>query len=394
MTEKLEIMVNSSGRPIAPLTEFDKTKENIGRQYSVAYPLRTVYPETQREKIALEVKINERKFFEQGVTGVVESQEDVQLLATTLARLKYGADHTLFHDLGVNIHTALTRPNDKTSFYDVRYLRDDATGKIEKTAVTISLEGITKLTLGPLVNDKGRAITGAGPVVKEQKKRLHELLYGHRAEPVAGASFNITKDKKIKKGVIYGKPIIIDKFTKDAFVILLDNTFFPVMENDKKNKIKELYLHHVAGLSSVIAFGRYLLRQEKKGSYPQTPEVHKALLYLQAASEMQKFAPSIIRSQGNGRYNFVFRRGSTISELRPEAKRSDGYIDYREFSNFISNVGRIYATALTKLDIFDHLHERTLVPSIEKGAEFPDNINKDVVYIKADEIRKIKSAIK
>ena len=89
-----------------------------------------------------------------------------------VAKLKYGAHHALFHDLGVGIYTALTRPNSPVQFYDVRHLRDTKSGKIEKTVVTISGEGIVKLALGPLVNDNGRAITGAGPIVGEQKDRL------------------------------------------------------------------------------------------------------------------------------------------------------------------------------------------------------------------------------
>jgi len=370
-----------------PIKLFDKSKENIDRQFSVVYPFRTVYPETQRNKLAKEIQLKERKFLEEGTMGIVESAEDVQLLARTMARLKYGVDHTLFHDLGASIHTALTRPNSTATFYDVRAIRDDVSGKRAKTSITVSLEGLVKLALGPLVNDNGRSITGAGPVVKEPKKKLAELLFKKR-EPFAAASFNIKKDGEIFKGVVHGRPIIIDQVspTTKAFTILLDNTFFPVAENETDLKMKELHLHHVAGLSSVIALGRYILRQANKGSFPQTPEVHKTLLFFQAAAEMQMFAPGIIRRQKDGRYNFVFRRASAVKELRPSAIREDGYIRYPEVSSFVGQVGSIYATALRELDILQHLHPNTLVPAIERGAEFPDHISKEILYIKANTV--------
>ena len=159
------------------------------------------------------------------------------------------------------------------------------------------------------------------------------------------------------------------------------------MSNESDLKMKELHLHHVAGLSSVIALGRYILRQSDKGSFPQTPEVHKTLLFMQAAAEMQMFAPGIIKPQKDGRYNFVFRRESAVKELRPRAIREDGYIRWKDFSDFIANVGFIYGTALKELNILRHLHPATLVPSIEKGAEFPDHISKEIVFIKADTVK-------
>ena len=370
-----------------PISTFDKKNEKIPRQYSVVYPIRTVYPETQRNKLSDEVRKKERAFLKAGVSALVKSEKDVETLALTIAKLKYGANHTLFHDLGVGIHTGITRPNSNISFFDVRHFKDDSTGKIAKTVVTVSLEGLYKLALGPLVNNNGRAISGAGPVVKEQKKRLSHILYGEIAEPIAAASVNTPNGKKV---VIYGKPIIIDKFHKDAFHLQLDNYFFPVVETEDALKMRELHLHHVAGLSSVLSFGRYLLNfgKGRKGDYPETPEAHKVLLYLQAACEMYYFAPGVVKKQAEGRYNFVFRKKPTVKELRPDAIRADGYIRWKDFSTFIAKTGIMYGTALKQLDILDHLHPKTLVPATDKGAQFPKDISDQIVYIKADTVKK------
>ena len=111
-------------------------------------------------------------------------------------------------------------------------------------------------------------------------------------------------------------------------------------------------------------------------------------MYLQAASEVKTFAPAVIRYQHPDRYNFIFRRDSTVRELRPEAIGGNGYIHFAEFSQFISNVGRVYAAALSELDIVDRLHKDTLVPASDRGAEFPNDISREIVYIKADTVRK------
>lgn len=376
------------------IAAFDRDQEKIGRQYSVVYPVRTVYPETQRYKLAEQVRRRERQFIESGVTGLVESPEDAEAVAMVVAKLKYGAHHALFHDLGVGIYTALTRPNSPVQFYDVRHLRDTKSGKIEKTVVTISGEGIVKLALGPLVNDNGRAITGAGPIVGEQKDRLREVLTGKRAEPIAAASITRKREDGSKiDAIVYGKPIVIDKFTtNDAFAIALDHSFFPVIETDGSIKAKELHVHHVAGLFAVASFGAYILKKkawsaDERESLPTAPEVHKLLLYLQAAAEMTVFAPTVVQ-QSNDRFNFRFRRKTTIRELRPGAINSQGRIRWSEFSQFVANGGRIYGTAIDELGILDQLHPDTLVPATDKGAEFPDHVNKEIVYIKADRVRK------
>lgn len=366
-----------------PLTDFEKAKEKIPRQYSVVYPIRTVWPETRKNEIAEQVRNKEREFLESGVTALVKSDKDTEDLALTVARMKYGVNNVLFHDLGVGLHTALTKPNNGVSFYNLDHLKTND-GKIVKTVVTVSLDGLFKLALGPLVDDNGRAITGAGPVVKDMKDRLKRILYTQEPEPVAAATLT---NKQGKKVVIYGRPLIVDKFRADAFHIQIDHYFFPMIEHNEGTKIKEIHLHHVAGLASVLSFGRYLLNtgSGKKEDYPKTPDAHKLLLYMQAAAEMTKFAPSVIKQQGDGRYNFVFRRGTAVKDLRPSAVNSEGRIRFGDFSSFVAKTGTMYRAALEELDIIKELHPKTLVPATARGAEFPKELP-EIVYIKAENV--------
>lgn len=365
-------------------------KERIGRQINVVNPIRMVYPTTRKCELVDKIKtgkVEARNYDEtllrRGVTGVLDSEEQLQELALIVSKLKYGADHTLFNDLGAAINSALTDPGSNAEFYKVDHLVFQGSGKIRETSVHVSLEGLVKLVMGPLVDSKGRSVAGAAPVVKEVKRRLLDLLYAKRPTPRASATV------MGPNGLVYALsvPIRIGDISSDrVFEVRIDRRFYPVQEKEGKARIKDLHIHQVAGLSSVLSFGRYILRQQKAyqtSSFPDTPEAYKAVLYIQAAMEMRKFAPSIISPLSRGRYNITFRRTPTIRELRPCAIRNaEGKISYKEVSNFISNVGRMYASAISELGILDCLHPMILIPATERGAEFPKNEG-GVVYIKA-----------
>jgi len=365
---------------------FDPSKENIKRQTSAITPVRVAYPEAQRHNLADQIAAGKRKVFEQdGVTGLIESQEDAEYLARVMARLKYGTSNLLFNDLATGLYTAHTRGE---QFAEVRTLVDSETGKPEKTVFTLSHEAIYKLVMGPIVNAHGRAIAGAGPVVDEIKKQIMPILRGEMVEPTAAASINRKlADGTTVSALIFGKPIIIDKWSPYAARILLDHGFFPMLEDEMTAGDK--YLNQVAGLSGFLNFGRYLLRQRSKGhehreSYPQTADAHRLILSLQGAFEMRSFAPGIVKENSLGRNNVSLRR-TAVKELRPEAVNSQGRINFREFSDFVSQVGRMYRAALDETGIEDQLNEKTLIPATEKGAEFPSTPGLErVVFVKVD----------
>ena len=366
-----------------PLTNFNARRERIGRQTSVVYPVRNVYGETRRHELADDIRSGASRYADVGVRDVIHrSPAEAAAIAMIVAKLKYGARHAQYHDLGTGLYSALTRPSSGIQFHDVQHLRNDS-GQIKKTAVTISREGLEKIVFGPLVNDQARAVTGAGPVVKELRKSFHSVLYGAEPEPFAAASV-MTERGQI---VIHGRPITVNKFHGDVFLIELDNAFFPLIQNaDGELRARnEPYIHSVAGLYGVWAFGAWLQKQRGDTGIPQAPDAHKTLLYLQAASEVRTFAPSVVQKQGNGRYNFTFRRMPTVRELRPSCVSSEGYVRYAEFSRFISGVGRAYLAAIQKLGILNDLHPHVLIPATDKGAQFPPE-NDEIVYVKAEQV--------
>jgi hypothetical protein len=344
--------------------------------------VRIAYPEVQRFNLANQIEEGKRKVFESdGVMGLIESEKEAQYLARIMAKLKYGSSNIYFNDLGSGLYTAYTR---KEGFAEApRQLIDKDTGRPEKTVFTLSHEAIFKLLLGPLVDNNGRAIHGAGPVVKTIKDQILPILRGEQSEPVACASIQrIRPDGTRIEAAVFGKPIIIDKWTTNAARIMLDHSFFPIFESEAKADDK--YLNQVAGLGPFLSFGRYLLRERKGGSYPQTPDAHKLILSLQAAFEMAKFAPGIVRENSLGRFNVSLRR-KAVKELRPEAVDSKGRIEWQAFSNFVSQVGQMYREALDETGIESQLPDKALIPATERGAEFPKEPElQKIVFVKVD----------
>ena len=371
-------------------------EERISRQINSIFPLRTVYAETERKQLANDVRAGSREaFLRDGVTSALTTQEEREEFALILDRLKYGASNVLFHDLAVGIWSALTRPETKDCFLHVTKAVDEASGVIERTTVVVSREGIFKLALGPLVDNNGRSVTGAGPVVDQQKRLLKEVLYGKTGEPMLISSIHQTQDGQ--KVVVARKPVSIQAISssrqRELFEVTIDNCFFPVVENGDKLVVGERFLHSVAGMSGVLALGQYILRgRGYTGLIPNVPEAHKIMLFLQAAAECQAFSKDIVEYNAKtGRYNIAARRLPTVKELRPSVisypKARKPYINYRAFSEFMGSCGLIFLTALQELEIADLLDPRTMIPAIERGAEFPDQQGyENIVYLKADRL--------
>jgi len=365
-------------KPDQPLL-FDERKEHIKRQTSAIIPMRVVYPETQRTKIAREIEIGRRKVFESdGLLGIIESVEDAQYVARVMAKLKYGSSHILFNDLASGLYSAYTR---KEGFAEEPcQLVDKETQQPVKTIFTLSHEAVFKLMLGPLVNDRGRAISGAGPVVSQIKDQIIPILRGEKVEPVACSSIQkTTRDGRKIEAAVFGKPIVIDKWTTSAVRIILDHYFFPIFESEVKASDK--FLNQVAGLGAFLSFGRYILKKRGQNNFPQTPDAHKLILSIQAAFEMHGFAPGIVRENSLGRHNVTFRR-TAIKDLRPEAMESNGRPNFKAFSKFVSSVGIMYRAALDETGIIEHLPPNVLIPATERGAEFPDDPR--IVFVKVD----------
>lgn len=398
-------------------------QEHISRQIQAIMPVRTVIGETSRGIIAEDIqngkycgaKIDDmvvmknakegytKKFLDHGIKGTLQSDEAKQIVAATMDRFRYGAENVVMHDFASGLWTAVTNPNPKTqdSFYDVHTTVNSLTGRPENLVVVLSREAIYKLALGPLVTETGYSIRGAGDVVNHQKDRLSMFLDGKLPEPMLIASIRSTQNGE--KVVVRSKPIIIHSVAssvrKDLFEIYLDPTLFPVIEQDGKYKVgSEGYLHTVAGLSSILMYARQILSRQGVQGLPQAPEAHKAILLLQSAFELSPYFTEIAKPNPNThRIDIAGRRYPVVKSLYPSAiqtikgeENKPPRIRYKDFSRFMSSSGLLLLAGLEELGITDQLDYRTMLPAIERGAEFPDQPGyENVVFLKAENLKQL-----
>lgn len=395
-------MTTNNGTKLDSILIKPENEEHIGRQIQAAVPIRTMYGETQRRGIADGIRGQRysQAFLDEGAQANLTTPEEREEFANTLDRLKYGAENILMHDLATGIWSAVTNPKSKAqnSFYHVGTLIDSKSGAPARLTVTLSREAIYKLALGPLVDDNGRAIKGAGTIVDHQKDRLAEYL--DKGKPIPMAISSVHTNAKGQAIIVKGVPVAIHAMAsgagKQLFSVELDNAFFPIIERDKDDYIAtERFLHTVAGLSSVLGLGRYILSSRGMKDLPQVPAAHKTMLFLQAAFELRAFSSELVQyNPNNGRYNIASRRYATVRELMPGAiqnadRAKTPWIRYKLFSDFISNNGLMFLTALDELGITQQLSPDMVMPAIDKGAEFPDRTGYEkIVYLKADKLKK------
>lgn len=371
------------------LFNFDPTKENIPRQITSVCPTRNVHPETRRNVIAQEAINGRRTAFEvDGVRGLIEDNNGALEVAASLARFKFSAANAYVSDIGAGLYTMLTKGQ---GLFDYREIIDGKTGKAVSARIILSLETLYKALFGPLVNENGYAIHGAGDILKEAKKEIMPIINGQVPMPRAYASVQKIKNGQRIEAVISGEPIHVYRKTtgaRDALVIDLDYFFFPAIEKKGRFTANDLYIHQVAGMTAFMQYGRYLVNQSnnKPGNLVGALAARKILLAAQAAYELRYFAPEIVKKTAQGRTNIALRRDA-IQDLYPSAvDKKTGWIRFSDFSNAVSEAGRYFRAAMNETGITDHLlnsEESILIPAEDRGAEFPRESPK-IVYIKAD----------
>lgn len=371
------------------LLDFDASQENIPRQITAICPTRNLYPETQKSKVVEDVVKTRRIAFEiEGVRGLIQNTEDAIEVAASLARFRYSVNNAYISDIGAGLYSMLTTGQ---GLYDKRELIDSQTGQPTCARIILSMDTLYKALFGPLVNDKGRALDGAGEIVKEAKKKVIPILNGEVAMPRAYASIQKIKDNKTIEAVIEGEPIHVYRQVsgaRDALVIDLDYFFFPAIEKDRGMTATDLFIHQIAGMTAFLQYGRFLVGQkEKRAGLVQTLAARKILLAAQAAYELRYFAPEIVRKNLKGRINIALRRGG-VKDLHPSAVDTSGRIRFKDFSIAVAQAGQYFRAAMEETEITNLLRDKTdkiLIPAIDKGAEFPPERPK-IVYIKADQL--------
>lgn len=384
---------------------FDVSREKIRRQIRSVTPVRIVYGETARNYLEEQVKSKERqlKIIEEGVTGAIDTVEDAQLVAQVFASLKYGVQNAVFSDLGVGLYTAYT--TDPNVFWEepqTSYFFDPETEerKPDRTIFTVSWEGVYKLLFGPLVNDRGIAVAGAGPVVNELKKKVKPALLGVEAEPLAMASVNLPTNEKIS---FIGKPITLVAYNNSAVRISVDHTFYPLALTDDQHKARTKFLHAPAGLTAVLALGARLRRNRAKGSpgdlepTPQVQVARRLILTAQAAYEMDAFAPGITTKNRKGRFNIILRR-HVIGDLFPETAKPSlkGKFRYGAAIRKTGAIGDMYQRAIDELGILHDLDDRTIILANRSAAEFPEtdvDPHQNAIFIKGDRVGDLKKQL-
>jgi len=382
------------------LLNFDISKENIPRQITAIVPTRNIHTETGRSRIAQEIEDGKRKpyskriaFELEGVKGLINREEDALLVAASIARYKYSVNNAFISDIGSGLYTMVT--NGK-GLYDCKELvvRDFKTGKEDSVGarVIISLETLYKAAFGALVDEKGRAIHGAGDIVDAAKDSIIPIIDGKVPMPRAYASVQRV-DKKTGEAieaVIEGEPIRVYRKVsgaRDALIVDLDYYFFPAIEKGDILKAGDLYIHQVAGLSSFLQLGAKIHRKGKKTGSIDVTTARKIILSAQAAYELRYFAPDIVKENRSGRINISLRRGA-VRDLYPSAVSNQGYIRYKQFSEAVGLAGEYYNNAIEATGIKDELIKRgkTIIPATGKAAEFPEE-HPQIVYIKADKVK-------
>lgn len=399
------------------LLKFDKTKENIPRQITAAVCTRPIYPEVVKGYIADKAKNKDydkiysspqKRFEMEGIQGYIEKTEDALIVAGSLARYRYSVDNAYISDIGAGLHSMVTLQNKGLfEWYELQSI-SMTTGIIEKTGarIVLSTDTLRKAMFGSLVDHNGRAIHGAGDIVGDAWEKIQPILDGKVPMPRAYASIRkniyqanekgkLIKDKKGNyifdrtiEALVEGEPIRVYRKmsgARDALIIDLDYFFFPAVESNGELKMKEQYLHQVAGLTSFLQLGARIHRGGIKTGSIDVTTARKIILAAQAAFELWTFAPGIVKENQSGRINISLRRGA-VGDLYPSAvDKGTGRIRFKEFSDAVSLAGQYFNNAIEATGIKEELltHKNILIPATNKGAEFPKE-HPQIVYIKAD----------
>lgn len=401
---------------------FDSTKEKIGRQLVSVYPVSNVHGEIRKKALAEDVKNQEREYIEdlpklddgerekakfkefaaKGIQAYIETEDQAIQAAQLIAQQKFLKSNALLADLAAGLFTIATRPGQYQAFADIRQTieRDPNTGQEEITGIHIicTESAIRKALLGPLVDERGKTIPGAGPTVFEAMRMIRPVLEGIAPPPRTITSIQ----GEGVKVVLQGEPIRIYQHERIKggnqkefiYSIYLDNQFFPAIYENGEFRSNTLYIHQIAGLTSFLDFGRNLLRKKGyEGKIIEAIPARRIIGAAQAAFELSPFAPGIVKQNNQGRANIAIRR-SAIPDIIPEAadRVSSGnpWIRWKDASHLTGQAGIIFYEALEATGIRETIQreyggKKMFIPATEKAMEFPKDYPK-MAYIKSESI--------
>jgi len=376
-------------------------KEKTRRLITNIIPLSNVFPQLQRNKLiedANSQKTRELAFLQDGIRSVADTPEKLANVTNILAMFKFNLQHDFVADLHRGLYTMLTRPGEH-KFLNVEPLEgtNSETGErgIKSILIYTKIDTLKKAAYGPLVNDKGRALFGSTDIVQDANKKLLPLVYDDKVPmPRAFASFQAKqRDGSFKRAWISGYPIHIRKATRglsDTIVIEMDTSYAPLKINNGKFIADGRFIHEVAGLTTMLQFGKRLSGAGTKGGITaQTAK--QIILTIQTACELNQILGIGATLNTSGRLNVTIRRNS-IKDMVPDAVQCER-INFKRVSEAIAQAGLYYKLAIDKTGILDEISKETgghyiYIPATHRAAEFPQGEKyKNVVYLKAEKAR-------
>jgi len=372
------------------IIEVDIGKEDIKRQFNAIHPTRGVYPIAKKTETAQQIQSGQRELFTTDGDEIVRARAEQMQEDAIISQLRYSVSHALHSDLACGVYTAITQNNGHHSFIDSFHYIHSRTGEPIKTIIWLTLNGLYKLALGPLVNHNGHGVKGTGYVVKEQKKLIRNAIASDQS-PRMIATVN---DSKLGRIALEGAPITLRPIatTSDEPVIEveIDRRFFPLKEKNGLLVANDQYIHKPAALSSIVKLGTLLLSQRYKGTtdvkiFPESPGAYRTLLCYLAGDQLSKFSGKVEKKQ-NGETRYRFNREFIAKNLYPRALNGDGYIHYQTLIDFVNSVGKLYGLALEELGILENLNPDSPTPATEDSLYFPKS-DKAHVWLNAQTLR-------
>jgi len=370
--------------------EVDIGKEDIKRQFNTIHPTRVVYPIVKKTETAQQIQSGQRELFTTDGDEIVRARAEQMLEAAIISRLRYSVMHALHSDLACGVYTAITQKEGHLSFIDVFHHIDSRTGKPIKTIIRVTLNGLYKLALGPLVNHNGHGVNGTENVVKKQKVLLRNAVFSNLS-PRMIATIN---DPNLGRNALEGAPITLRPIATTAnepvIEIEMYSRFFPLKEENGSLIANDQFSHKPAALSSIVKLGALLLSQRYKKTkdfkiFPESTGAYRTLLCYLAGDQLSTFSGKVERHE-NGKTRYRFNREFIAKNLYPSSIGGNGYIHQRTLIEFVNSVGKLYGLALEELNILDKLNPDSPTPALKHSLSFPKNDN-DHVWLNAQTLR-------
>jgi hypothetical protein len=349
--------------------------------------------------MAVRERHREIEFFDKGIKSVLRSDEEIRMVSNAMALFRFNRDQHYIADMFTGLYTMLTRGE---KFLDIKHIlaRDPETGREYLRAIQIvtTIPTLYKAALGPLLNNNARSLSGAYDIVHDAKKAIDPIIYGKVPMPRATVTLKDVKKSDGTRGDVWisGEPIHIHRTSQvssDLVAVDLDCEFAPVLIEGNKIRAADQFISNVAGLTAMLQLGKRNV-DEKWDSYTgiNCNTAKRIILAIQAGIELGRITGLGVQKNSSNRLNITLRK-KALPNIIPDAIRYLGQANerpnYQEVSSAVSKAGQYLYKAIEKTGLLDMLNESSkavYIPATQRGAEFPGEPYRHIVYFKADRL--------